>query len=127
MRSAVGPAARKEEMKDWDVESAIATYNVDGWGSGYFTVNAEGNVVAKPLQENGGSITILESVNVARPRGLSFPLVIRFQDLLRHRVESVNVAFQNAIAEFGYNRQAPGGFAIKVNQLREGLKELVER
>ena len=79
---------RQEEMKDWDVESAIATYNVDGWGGGYFTVNAEGNVVAKPLQENGGSITILEVVNEARSRGLSFPLVIRFQDLLRHRVEA---------------------------------------
>src|SRR5205085_12557622 len=97
--------ARKKEMKDWDIESAIATYNVDGWGGGYFTVNAEGNVIAKPLQENGGSINLLEVVNEARNRGLSFPLVIRFQDLLRHRVESVNIAFQNAINEFGYRGQ----------------------
>ena len=35
---------------DWDIESAIATYNVDGWGSGYFTVNSDGNVVVAPLQ-----------------------------------------------------------------------------
>src|SRR5437588_3421847 len=113
-------------MKDWDVESAIATYNVDGWGSGYFTVNAEGNVVAKPLQENGGSITILEVVNEARTRGLSFPLVIRFQDLLRHRVESVNLAFQAAIAEFDYRGQYRGVFPIKVNQLREVIEEIVD-
>ncbi|HUE49605.1 MAG TPA: biosynthetic arginine decarboxylase [Candidatus Dormibacteraeota bacterium] len=113
-------------MKDWDVESAIATYNVDGWGGGYFTVNAEGNVVAKPLQENGGSITILEVVNEARSRGLSFPLVIRFQDLLRHRVESVNLAFQNAITEFGYRGQYRGVFPIKVNQLREVIEEIVD-
>src|SRR5437016_2953584 len=113
-------------MKDWDVESAIATYNVDGWGSGYFTVNAEGNVVAKPLQENGGSINILEVVNEARTRGLSFPLVIRFQDLLRHRVESVNLAFQNAIAEFDYKGQYRGVFPIKVNQLREVVEEIVD-
>src|SRR5438132_12634143 len=107
MRSA---AARRghEEMKEWDVESAIATYNVDGWGSGYFTVNAEGNVVAKPLLENGGSINILEVVNEARARGLSFPLVIRFQDLLRHCVESVNLAFQAAISESGFNDQYSG-------------------
>jgi arginine decarboxylase len=116
----------KEEMKDWDVESAIATYNVDGWGSGYFTVNAEGNVVAKPLQENGGSINILEVVNEARTRGLSFPLVIRFQDLLRHRVESVNLAFQNAITEFDYRGQYRGVFPIKVNQLREVIEEIVD-
>src|SRR5437016_7359701 len=117
---------RQEEMKDWDVESAIATYNVDGWGSGYFTVNAEGNVVAKPLQENGGSINILEVVNEARTRGLSFPLVIRFQDLLRHRVESVNLAFQNAITEFDYRGQYRGVFPIKVNQLREVIEEIVD-
>ncbi len=125
MRLRLG-AARYEEMKDWDVESAIATYNVDGWGSGYFTVNAEGNVVAKPLQENGGSINILEVVNEARNRGLSFPLVIRFQDLLRHRVESVNLAFQNAITEFGYKGPYRGVFPIKVNQLREVIEEIVD-
>jgi arginine decarboxylase len=111
---------------EWDVDAAIATYNVDGWGSGYFTVNAEGNVVAKPLQENGGSINILEVVQEARARGLSFPLVIRFQDLLRHRVESVNLAFQNAITEFGYKGAYRGVFPIKVNQLREVIEEIVD-
>src|SRR6266480_881159 len=125
MPFAAGPP-RQEEMKDWDVESAIATYNVDGWGSGYFTVNAEGNVVAKPLQENGGSINILEVVSEARTRGLSFPLVIRFQDLLRHRVESVNLAFQDAMTEFGYKNQYRGVFPIKVNQLREVIEEIVD-
>jgi arginine decarboxylase len=111
---------------DWDVESAIATYNVDGWGGGYFTINSNGNVIAKPLQENGGDIDILEVVNEARSRGLSFPLVIRFQDLLRHRVESVNHAFQNAITEFGYRNQYRGVFPIKVNQLREVIEEIVD-
>jgi arginine decarboxylase len=111
---------------EWDVDAAIATYNVDGWGSGYFTVNPEGNVVAKPLQENGGSINILEVVDEARARGLSFPLVIRFQDLLRHRVESVNLAFQTAITEFGYKGPYRGVFPIKVNQLREVIEEIVD-
>src|SRR5205807_3725626 len=120
-------AARTEEMKnDWDVESAISTYNVDGWGGGYFTINANGNVIAKPLQDNGGSIDILEVVNEARSRGLSFPLVIRFQDLLRHRVESVNRAFQDAMTEFGYKKQYRGVFPIKVNQLREVIEEIVD-
>src|SRR5438874_1624196 len=111
---------------EWDIDAAIATYNVDAWGGGYFTVNTEGNVVAKPLQENGGSINILEVVNEARTRGLSFPLVIRFQDLLRHRVESVNLAFQNAITEFRYRGQYRGVFPIKVNKLREVIEEIVD-
>src|SRR6266481_9161844 len=99
---------------EWDIDAAIATYNVDGWGSGYFSVNSAGNVVAKPVKEGGGSIDLLEVVNEARARGLGFPLVIRFQDLLRHRVESVNRAFQTAIAEFGYKNQYRGVFPIKV-------------
>jgi arginine decarboxylase len=111
---------------EWDLESAISTYNVDGWGEGYFTVNGSGNVEARPLQENAGSIDLLEVVNEARARNLSFPLVIRFQDLLRHRVESINRAFQSAITEFGYRNQYRGVFPIKVNQLREVIEEIVD-
>src|SRR2546430_403190 len=121
------PPRHKPQMKtEWDVESAIATYNVDRWGGGYFTINSSGNVEARPLQENGGSIDILEVVNEARSRGLGFPLVIRFQDLLRHRVESVNRAFQTAMSEFGYRNEYRGVFPIKVNQLREVIEEIVD-
>src|ERR1044071_8574178 len=111
---------------DWDVESAIAPYNVDRWGGDYFTINGDGNVEVRPLQENGGSIDILAVVEEARNRGLGFPLVIRFQDLLRHRVESVNRAFQAAISEFQYRNQYRGVFPIKVNQLREVIEEIVD-
>src|SRR6201993_2879777 len=115
------------EMKtEWDLESAIATYNVEGWGEGYFTVNSAGNVEAKPLKDNGGSIDLLAIVNEARARNLGFPLLVRFQDLLRHRVESFNRAFQSAIAEFGYLNQYRGVFPIKVNQLREVIEEIVD-
>ena len=111
---------------DWDLEAANATYNVEGWGSGYFSINPNGNVIAKPLQEDGGAIDILEVVNEARSRGLGFPLVIRFQDLLRHRVECVNRAFETAISEFNYRGSYRGVFPIKVNQLREVIEEIVD-
>ena len=126
MRSAALRRAPSDMKTEWDVESAIATYNVDRWGSGYFTINNNGNVEARPLQAEGGSIDILEVVNEARDRGLAFPLVIRFQDLLRHRVESVNRAFQAAITEFGYRGAYRGVFPIKVNQLREVIEEIVD-
>jgi arginine decarboxylase len=118
---------RAKKMKnEWDVDAAISTYNVDGWGTGYFTVNAAGNAEVRPLKEKGGAIDILDVVKEARNRGLGFPLVIRFQDLLRHRVESVNCAFQRAIEEFGYKGQYRGVFPIKVNQLREVIEEIVD-
>jgi arginine decarboxylase len=111
---------------EWDLESAIATYNVERWGDGYFTINRSGNVEAKPLKENGGSIDVLEVVNEARKRNLGFPLLVRFQDLLRHRVQSVNRAFQSAMSEFGYRNQYRGVFPIKVNQLREVIEEIID-
>src|SRR6476646_7915972 len=111
---------------DWDVEAAISTYNVDGWGTGYFSINAAGNAEVRPLQEKGGAIDILEVVNEARERGLGFPLVLRFQDLLRHRVETVNRAFHSAMQEFGYRNGDRGVFPIKVNQLREVIEEIVD-
>src|SRR6476620_3942692 len=111
---------------DWAGHAASATYNVDGWGSGYFSVNSAGNVVAKPLKDAGGSIDLLEVVNEARERGLGFPLVIRFQDLLRHRVETVNRAFHSAMQEFGYRNHYRGVFPINVNQYREVIEEIVD-
>src|SRR6266478_9696653 len=111
---------------EWDLESAITTYNVDGWGESYFTVNSAGNVEARPLKDNGGSIVLLAVVNEARARNLGFPLVIRFPDLLRHRVESVNRAFQTAMTEFGYRNEYRGVFPIKVNQLREVIEEIID-
>jgi arginine decarboxylase len=121
-----GRGRGKKMKNEWDVDAAISTYNVDGWGSGYFNVNAAGNAEVRPLKEKGGAIDVLDVVNEARNRGLGFPLVIRFQDLLRHRVESVNCAFQKAIEEFGYKNHYRGVFPIKVNQLREVIEEIVD-
>jgi arginine decarboxylase len=119
-------AAHEMTKTDWDLEAANATYNVEGWGNGYFCINDAGNVVARPLKEDGGAIDVLAVVNEARTRRLGFPLVIRFQDLLRHRVESVNRAFETAIREFNYRSHYRGVFPIKVNQLREVIEEIID-
>jgi len=113
-------------MKDWDVSSALALYNVERWGSPYFSVNAAGHVVARPDGDASREIDMMELVAEARRRGLSFPLTLRFQDLLRHRVHTVNKAFAEAIAGAGYKNVYRGVFPIKVNQLREVVEEIVD-
>jgi arginine decarboxylase len=110
----------------WDIPSAVSLYNIDRWGSGYFTINRSGNVQVTPTQQDESSIDLMEVIQEARDRGMSFPLVIRFQDLLRHRVETVNRAFQSAIAEAGYKNVYKGVFPIKVNQLREVVEEIID-
>jgi arginine decarboxylase len=65
-------------------------------------------------------------VEEARDRGLTFPLLLRFQDLLRHRVQVLNEEFRAAIAEAGYQASFRGVFPIKVNQLREVVEEIMD-
>jgi arginine decarboxylase len=110
----------------WDVAAARSLYNIDRWGANYFDINEAGHVVAKPLQENGAVVDVSDVIEEAKGRGLKFPLLIRFQDILRHRVDSINQAFRNSIAEFGYQGGYRGVFPIKVNQLREVVEEILD-
>src|SRR6266487_5272245 len=110
----------------WDIQTARNLYNIQSWGARYFDINEEGHVVARPLQEAGAAVDVTDVIEEAKGRGLKFPLLIRFQDLLRHRVEALNTAFRNSIAEFGFKGQFRGVFPIKVNQLREVVEEILD-
>jgi arginine decarboxylase len=110
----------------WDIESARTLYNIHRWGAKYFDINEAGHVVARPQQDAGVAVDITDLIEEARARGLKFPLLIRFQDILRHRVEAINKAFQNSIAEFNYQGKYRGVFPIKVNQLREVVEEILD-
>ena len=110
----------------WDIPTARSLYNIDRWGAGYFDVNEAGNVVVTPLREKGSSIEIADIIEEARERKLQFPLLIRFQDILRDRVAHLNNAFRNSITEFQFKGSYRGVFPIKVNQLREVVEEILD-
>ncbi|HMJ64109.1 MAG TPA: biosynthetic arginine decarboxylase [Candidatus Binatia bacterium] len=110
----------------WDIQAARNLYNIQRWGAKYFDINDAGRVVARPLWESGASVEITDVIEEARARGLKFPVLIRFQDILRHRVESVNLAFRNSIKEFNFQGEYRGVFPIKVNQLREVVEEILD-
>ncbi len=110
----------------WDIPAAISLYNIDRWGTGYFTINDKGNISVLPTQSPKTPIDIIELIDEAKERGLTFPMVLRFQDLLRHRVERINAAFSEAIAGANYRNTYRGVFPIKVNQLREVVEEIMD-
>lgn len=110
----------------WTIQDARNLYNIHRWGAKYFDINEEGHVVALPLQDAGVQVDLTDVVEEARERGLKFPLLIRFQDILRHRVEALNIAFRNSIKEFNYQGRYRGVFPIKVNQLREVVEEILD-
>src|SRR5512137_450169 len=112
--------------KPWDIQSARNLYNIHRWGAEYFDINEAGHVVARPLRDAGATVDLTDVIEEAKARGLKFPLLIRFQDILRHRVESINLAFRNSISEFSYQGKYRGVFPIKVNQLREVVEEILD-
>src|SRR6266852_4466483 len=110
----------------WEIQSARNLYNIHRWGAKYFDINETGRVIAKPQRDAGASVDLTDVIEEAKARGLKFPVLIRFQDILRHRVESVNLAFRSAISEFNYQGKYRGVFPIKVNQLREVVEEILD-
>src|SRR6185369_9159822 len=115
-----------EGTEPWDIQQARNLYNIHRWGAKYFDINDAGRVVAKPLRDTGASVDLTDVIEEAKSRGLKFPVLIRFQDILRHRVESINLAFRNSMAEFNYQGTYRGVFPIKVNQLREVVEEILD-
>lgn len=114
------------ETKTWSIERARELYGISRWGLRYFDINAAGQVIVSPVKEKGASIAIMDVIGEAVEQGLHFPMLIRFQDLLRNRVERINKAFADAIAELGYKSFYRGVYPIKVNQLREVVEEIIE-
>jgi arginine decarboxylase len=110
----------------WTIDAARALYNIRRWGAKYYDINEAGHVVAHPLQDANVAVDLTDVIEEAKARGLKFPLLIRFQDILRHRVESLNQAFRNAITEYSYQGRYRGVFPIKVNQLREVVEEILD-
>src|ERR1700733_5756531 len=110
----------------WSIEAARTLYNITRWGAKYFDINDAGHVTAKPLQDAGATVDITDVIEEAKGRGLKFPLLLRFQDILRHRVEAINKAFHSSIAEFNFQGKYRGVFPIKVNQLREVVEEILD-
>ena len=101
-------------------------YNIENWGDQYFSMNPTGNLTVHPRRGEGPGVDLMSVVNEIRSQGLQMPVLIRFQDIIRHRVVSLNEAFRKSIAEFGYKGQYQGVYPIKVNQMREVVEEIID-
>lgn len=122
------PRAREDVAQEpWTVDDARDLYMIDRWGGGYFGVSPDGKMTVAPLQSRGRTVAIPDVVKMAiEDEGLKTPMVIRFQDMLHHRVRVLNEAFNRAISENKYRGSYRGVFPIKVNQLREVVEEILD-
>jgi arginine decarboxylase len=115
-----------KSIEKWKVQDSVELYNIRNWGKGYFDINEKGNVSVTPDKNSHRSIDLKELVDDLEKRGLQLPILLRFGDVLNHRIGEIHQVFQNAISEYDYKGQYRCIYPIKVNQQRHVVEEYTQ-
>src|SRR6476469_530369 len=81
---------------------ATELYEVDRWGKGYFSISNEGHVLVHPTKDSSRAIDLKQLTDHLQLRGIGLPVLIRFRDILRHRLGDTHNAFKAAINQHQY-------------------------
>ncbi len=110
---------------EWTIDDARELYNVEGWGVGHFDINEAGHVTVHPTRDPEQGLDLFEIATDLEAQGLGLPLLLRFPDILRTRIETLTGRFANSIREYDFEGTYTLVYPIKVNQQRHVLEELV--
>jgi len=110
----------------WTPADAADLYGIDGWSGGYARVTGSGTVAITPRGPEGPAIDLDELVRGLAERGVQTPVLLRFDDILHHRLSAISEAFADAIAEEDFGGRFAGVFPIKVNQQRHVCEEILK-
>ncbi len=119
------PTATWEPSERWTISEATELYDIERWGNGYFSIGANGNVWVHPSKDPARSIDIKALMDTLILRGISPPILLRFGEILKHRLGEMHDAFQHAIREYNYQGKYSLVYPIKVNQQRQVVEEVV--
>jgi arginine decarboxylase len=109
----------------WSITDANELYEVPRWGKGYFSINSAGHIQVHPTKDPSRAIDLKQLVDDLQARGITLPLLIRFSDILKHRLGDIHEAFQAAIVQHQYNGRYCCVYPIKVNQQRQVVEEVL--
>lgn len=113
-------------VRPWSVQEAIETYGIRHWGKGYFGVNDQGHVIVHPTKNPEQSVDIKVLVDQLQNRGIQLPILLRFNDILNHRIGEIADAFKKSIDEFQFQGKYFCVYPIKVNQQRQVVEEVLK-
>jgi arginine decarboxylase len=109
----------------WSATEAAELYDVPRWGQGYFSVTEQGHLQVHPTKDPNRGVDLKRLVDRLQLRGLAVPILIRFTDILKHRLGEIHGAFQNAINQNQYQGKYVCVYPIKVNQQRQVVEEVL--
>jgi arginine decarboxylase len=119
-------AGTSSDGRPWSTQDATDTYGISNWGKGYFGINADGHVIVTPGKDPAApAIDVKQLVDQLQHRGIQLPILLRFTDILRHRIGEMAEAFGRSIAEYGYQNKYACVYPIKVNQQRQVVEEVL--
>lgn len=108
------------------ISQARNSYNIDHWGAGYFDIDEQGQLIVYPdTDRNRSGIVLNDVINDLHKEGLALPVLLRFEDILRHRAGSLVTAFQKMIAKERYQGEYTAVYPIKVNQEKKVVETLI--
>jgi arginine decarboxylase len=110
----------------WTSADATELYEIARWGQGYFAIGDNGQVKIHPTKDINRSIDLKQLVDDLQLRGIHLPTLIRFRDILQHRLKDISEAFQGAIAQHEYGGRYICVYPIKVNQQRQVVEEVLD-
>lgn len=111
-------------MSTWDVTQSRVLYSIKHWSGGYFDINAKGELTVSPIPGQP-AISLYELAQNFTANGLSLPVLVRFPNILHHRVESLCNAFAKAMQQEDYRANYTAVYPIKVNQQHHVVKEIL--
>jgi arginine decarboxylase len=113
-------------VMNWNRDDARQQYNIPGWSAGYFDVGERGHLMARPAGSVDSPEVDLHALAYAvRDAGLSWPVLVRFTDILYQQVDRLCGAFESAIRETGYDAGYTAVYPIKVNQQQHVVDAIV--
>jgi len=110
---------------DVEPDSAVQNYGIARWGGGYFEIGQSGRLLARPRPSEPVTVDLYQVAHAAREAGLSWPVLVRFTDILRDRVAALRGAFARACAELDYPGPYTAVYPIKVNQQRSVVEHIL--
>ncbi len=113
------------DMRPWTAADSAELYQVAQWGQGYFNISEDGNLQLSSPEGLQQRVALIDLIKDIEQRGYSAPVLLRFSDILDHRVKAIFGSFGNAIREYGYKGRYRGVYPIKVNQQRHVVEELI--
>ncbi|WP_437882763.1 arginine decarboxylase [Pseudomonas sp. LRF_L74] len=116
---------RKDDGSQWTVADSRSVYGIRHWGAGYFSISDAGRVEVRPNGPDSAPIDLYAELDALRESGLSLPLLVRFPEILQHRVRQLTGAFDANIERLEYQNRYTALYPIKVNQQEAVVENII--